>query len=364
MARAGFLTAAALLCASVLSGLAASPAGRAPANERVRLAPHYAPGETLRYQFDLRTETTSHSTGPIDDPEGPSKLELSIRALVRLEVLRVDATPAGGARVRLRTTYEKSSASSHSDSYDPQEAALEDQYRKLEGRSIEFTLEPDGKVSDVSGLKEVLPNEAAAGYVREWLAGLAGSSTLPREGISIGQRWSAEQPVETAPIVGLVWRTESTYLRDEPCRTGAPQTKPADSAAAPQSKPGNSSATAQPAVAPPAAAPAASSEDTCAIILTKFAMDNHKVPRDPTPEQYRKNSLRTSGKWSGSGESLNTISLRTGLVVSVTQTGTEEMDVTIASATSPSRMRYAGRIHTESQITLLPPEPPPAAPPR
>jgi hypothetical protein len=283
----------------------------------------------------LRTEPTSHSTGPIDDPEGPSKLELSLRTLVRLEVLHVETTSAG-ARVRLRTTYEKSSASSHSDSYDPQEATLEDQYSKLEGHSIEFTLEPDGKVSDVSGLKEVLPNDAAAGYVRDWLAGLTQSSALPPEGISIGQKWSAEHPVEAAPIVGLVWHTESTYLRDEPCRSPAAQSKPGDSATAP---------------------PAAASEEPCAIILTKFAMDDHKVPRDPTPAEYRRNSLRTSGKWTGSGESLNTISLRSGLVVSVTQTGTEEMDVTIASATSPSRMRYAGRIHTESQITLLPPEP-------
>jgi hypothetical protein len=339
MTRESFLTTAALLCAIVLGGPAVSPASRVPANERIRLAPHFAPGETLRYQFDLRTETTSQSTGPIQDPEGPSKLELSIRALVRLDVLRVDATSAG-PRVRLRTTYEKSSANSHSDSYDPQETTLEEQYSKLEGRSIEFTLDPDGKVADVVGLKEVLPNEAAAGYVREWLAGLAQSSALPREGISIGQKWSAEQPVDTAPLVGLVWRTESTYLRDEPCRASAPQTAPGNSAAA----------------SPPAA-----SEDACAIILTRFEMDGHKVPRDPTPEQYRKNSLRTSGKWTGSGQSLNTISLRTGLVVSVTQTGTEEMDVTIASTTSPSRMHYAGRIHTESQITLLPPEPPASA---
>lgn len=340
MARAGFITTAALLCASVLSALAAWPFGSVPAAVRVRLVPHFTPGETLRYQFDLRTETTSHSTGPIDDPEGPSKLELSLRTLVRLEVLHVETTSAG-SRVRLRTTYEKSSATSHSDSYDPQEAALEDQYSKLEGHSIEFTLEPDGKVTDVSGLKEVLPNEAAAGYVRDWLAGLTQSSALPREGISIGQKWSAEHPVEAAPITGLVWHTESTYLRDEPCRSSAPRDKPSDSATAP---------------------PAAASEEPCAIILTKFAMDDHKVPRDPTPEEYRRNSLRTSGKWTGSGESLNTISLRTGLVVSVTQTGTEEMDVTIASASSPSRMRYAGRIHTESQITLLPPEPP--VPPR
>jgi hypothetical protein len=335
MARAGSITMGALLCASVLSGLGTRPAGRAPASARVRLVPQFTPGETLRYQFDLRTETTSHSTGPIDNPEGPSKLELSIRALVRLEVLHVE-TISAGARVRLRTTYEKSSASSQSDAFDPQEAALEDQYRKLEGHSIEFTLEPDGKVSDVSGLKEILPSDAAAGHVREWMAGLAQASTLPREGISIGQKWSAEHPVESAPIAGLVWRTESTYLRNEPCRAPSAQSNAGDSHRA---------------------APAAVPEDTCAIILTKFAMDDRKVPRDPTPDEYRRNSLRTSGKWTGSGESLNAISLRTGLVVSVTQTGTEEMDVTVASATSTSRMHYAGRIHSESQITLLPPEP-------
>jgi hypothetical protein len=75
---------------------------------------------------------------------------------------------------------------------------------------------------------------------------------------------------------------------------------------------------------------------------------------DPTPLQYSRNSLRTSGKWTGTGESLTTISLRTGMVVSLTQTGSEDIDFTISAATAPSKIHYAGKIQTQSHISLQP----------
>lgn len=328
MAHARSLVAIAVLSAALASVVARSPLARSHADERVRLVPHFSPGQTLLYEFDIRTETTSHSTGPIVNPEAASKLELSINSLVRLDIISVEGGAAGlPGRVRMLTTYEKCAVTSHSDAFDPQQQEIEERYRKLAGRSFEFTLEPDGKVSDIAGLEELLPNRSAADIVQGWLSGLSQSSSLPAEGIAIGQKWSAERPVVTAPLAGLVWHTESTYLRDEPCLVGA--------APASQNAP----------------------QDSCAIILSKFEMDDRHMPSDPTPELYRRNSLRTSGKWSGSGESLSAISLRTGLVVSVTQTGTEEMDVTIASASEPSRMHYAGRIHTESHIALAPPAP-------
>jgi hypothetical protein len=62
--------------------------------------------------------------------------------------------------------------------------------------------------------------------------------------------------------------------------------------------------------------------------------------------------VQTVGKWNGSGQSLSYISLRTGLVVSVTQTGTEEMDVTLTTAQNGS-LRYAGTILSRSQVALV-----------
>jgi hypothetical protein len=44
--------------------------------------------------------------------------------------------------------------------------------------------------------------------------------------------------------------------------------------------------------------------------------------------------------------------LRTGLAVSITQTGSEEMDVTLTTGKNIS-MRYAGTILSRSQVALV-----------
>jgi hypothetical protein len=130
----------------------------------------------------------------------------------------------------------------------------------------------------------------------------------------------------------MVWRTESEYLRDEICRPPNPEAAPT----------------------PPSAEPAGNPEpaETCAVILTRLNLVRHKPVRDVTPEEYRKSGVQTAGKWDGSAESLSYISLRTGLAVSITQTGSEEMDVTLTTGKNIS-MRYAGTILSRSQVALV-----------
>lgn len=314
----------------------------------VRLAPRFAPGDVLCYQLEFRTTTEGRRTGVVEDPQAPSKLELTWAAVMRVEVLGVEPAPVPAApdgsgrpasprgakaasRTRLRATYERSVATARSDTYDPEAAAVEEQYRKLEGRTIEFTLDAEGKVGELSGLQEILADEKAASAAREWLGELALGASLPQGGIVPGQKWSSEQPVPSAPIASLLVRSESTYLRDERCH--------------------------------PAGVDAPEGDDprlgeTCAVILTRFAMTQRHPPRDPTPEDYRERGLRTAGKWAGSGASLSYISLRTGWVVSITQSGTEEMDVTVSTADGSSGVRYVGHVRSQSHVTLLPERPP------
>ncbi len=307
----------------------AAQARRGAEPQRVRLAPQFRPGLMLRYQTEFRTSTDSRRTGVVEDPQAPTQLEITWGAVVRLEVLSVEPDAVGhpAGRTRLRTTYEKSVATTRSDTYDPEGAAMEEQYRKLEGKTVEFTLNADGTVSDVQGLQGIIADERAASTAREWLAQLATGASLPKEGIVPGQKWSSEQPAKAAPLAGMVVRTESTYLRDERCR-------PAPVA-------GAISSHAQP-------------EETCAVILTRFEMTQPRALRDATPEDYRKSGLHTAGKWLGTGESLTYVSLRTGWVVSITQSGTEEMDVTVSTANGQSAVRYAGHVRSQSQVTLLP----------
>lgn len=291
----------------------------------------------LHYQIELRTTTENRHEGLVQDPQAATQLEISWNAIVRVEVLSLPPNPAAPARpagarppVRIRTTYEKSTAAVRSDSFDPAAALMEKQYQDVEGHVIEFTLGSDGKVGGVKGLEDVVTDEQAASAARQWATQLVTGAAVPPGGIVKGQHWTSERPAESAPLAGIVWRTDSAYLRDEACHAASP---PA-------------------AGAPPA--PAAASDETCAVIVTHLALGQPKPLRDPTPDDYRKRGLRTSGTWRGTGESLSYISRRTGWVVSSTQSGTENMNVTITSASNRSSVRYAGRVRSESHITLLP----------
>ena len=99
----------------------------------------------------------------------------------------------------------------------------------------------------------------------------------------------------------------------------------------------------------------ADSPEECAVILTSFKILRHGSARsDATPSDYARNGLRTSGTWTGSGQSLDSISLTTGHTIRSTQSSSQSLDYAITSTTTGSRLTYKGKIETESQITLLP----------
>ena len=314
--------------------LAATP------EQHVRLLPKFTPHQALRYQIETRLTTSGTTTTPIDNPEGASLLKQTVSMLVRLDIL--DAQPGTATTmgpVRLRATYEKSAATSETDAYDPQAAALQDQFTRLEGHSMEFTLEPDGKLSNITGLEDILSNPSAAQSVRSWMSGLSSGAKFPHAGIAVGQKWSNEQPLTGTPLGGLFSRTEAVYLRNEPCR-------------APAAVPASASAT-TPASPKAAAQPPAAADEICAVILTRFAILHHPSREDATPEDYRRNGLRTSGTWTGKGQSLDSISLSTGMVISSTQSSSQELDFQILSAISGSRLMYKGHVQSETDITLV-----------
>ncbi len=198
--------------------VAAASARPTPAPvERRHLRPRFTTGQILRYRISTITTTTSNTTTPIANAEGASQLKQTLLMQLRIDVLSVAPGASGApATVRLRATYEKASATSETDAYDPDAATLVDQFNALEGRAVEFTIDADGKLSNVAGLDRLLANPVAANTVRTSMSGLSASSQFPREGIIIGQKWTNERPLENSPLANLIWRTESTYVRDEP----------------------------------------------------------------------------------------------------------------------------------------------------
>jgi hypothetical protein len=303
---------------------------RAP-GERIHLLPKYKQGATLRYRIEVRSNTQGHATTPIANPEGGTQLKQSASLVVRLDVLDVapPGSPAANGGVRLRATYEQSSATSETDAYDPAATSLEDRMNQLEGRAFELTIDSDGKLKDVAGLEDLLANPPTSSAARSWISGLAPGSAFPKAGIVVGQKWSSETALAGSPLQGLAWHTESTYLRSEPCYSatlaegGAPASK---GKAAPE---------------------------MCAVILTQFQILRRSNSKDPTPEDFRRNGLRTAGAWTGSGESLDSISILSGFLVNSTQTSSQQINLEITSARSGSKMRYDGHVDAKSQVSLL-----------
>src|SRR5438309_6761314 len=310
-----------------------------PATPRIDLHPKLVAGEVLRYQVQLQTVTDTTRSGAVSDPQGPSRLTVTWDATVRLEVLGQASPSAANSQaprtsdgaessasqvpMRIRTTYERSTASVKSESPDPQAEDIEQRYNRLEGQVIEFTVGTDGHISDVHGLEAVLDSDQVRQAAEQWMAQVSGPA-IPPQGLAIGQTWDSAQPATSMPLAGMIWRSNSSYVRNEPCR-------PAETIAA------------------------GSPRELCAVILTRQSGVPQKQLRDPTPEDYRRNGLRTSGRWSGSGEGLSYVSLQTRAAVSVTQDSSQQIDFTVSNSSGRS-IRYAGTVETHTSVALLPPE--------
>ena len=215
----------AVLCAILL---AISPGARAQngaakksPSPRISLSPQFIPGQTFRYEMEFETTTETSRSGLASDPQGPSSLVVDWNAAVRIEILPADAGTVGG--IRLRTTYEKSAASVRSDTFDPAAAATQEQYHNLEGKVIEFALDANGKVKSVIGIEGIVDSGKGGAIPRgSGFPQLSASAGAPPGGVSIGQTWSSEEPADSLPIAGMVWHTDSQYLRNESHHRGEP----------------------------------------------------------------------------------------------------------------------------------------------
>lgn len=315
-----------MLAFSPAPALWAQSASKLAPASRIDLRPKLVPGEMLRYRIQLQTITDTKRSGAISDPQGPSRLAVTWDATIKLEVLGVaftrgaETNPLTGP-LRIRTTYERSAASVKSDSPDPEGENIEQTYKRLEGQAVEFTVGADGHVSDVRGLDGVIDDDRVRQAAEQWMEQVSGTAGAPQN-VALGQTWNSAQSATSMPLAGMTWRSNSSYLRNEPCRPGDP-----DAPAVP--------------------------DELCAVILTRQSVLPQKQLRDPTPEDYRRNGLHTSGRWSGSGQSLSYVSLRTHSAVSVTQDSAQQIDFTVTNASGNS-IRYAGTIETHSRVELLP----------
>ncbi len=323
------IPALALLAATASRGYAQNKTKQSNASgaERLSLTPRYAAGQVIRYQFQNTMTSEERRGGAVSDPQGGGKLTLKWTAIVRMEVLSVgkDAKGQPDGSVRIRSAYEKSAASTVSDTYDPATDAMQAQYAALEGKTFEFTVDAAGQVTDVKGFGGG-GVQGRADAMRAWLGQFSAGSGAPRGGVTVGESWTADLPFENPPLAGLVWKIHSTYLRNEPCHLP------------------NAEGDQSPA-----------SEEICAVILTKLDLTGPRAGSDATPESYKKQGLKTEGTLNATGDSLSYISLKDGQLVSLTQNSNEQMDFAVSSLSGEDRKLFQGVVQSRTQLALIPP---------
>jgi len=308
-----------------------SGAVAASGDQRISLLPKLQPGKTLTYLVHCRGYKNVKTESSVAVPLAPAPSEIDADGLLRIEIVDVqrmsDRTavqargqilPRPPASADAATTVQKSSAN-------PQNQALA-------SKSIEFTISLDGSAEKVIGLEELDPADQEVW--RAWLARFAAAWTIPAQRAKIGDKWSAEQPEPaSSPIVALVWVRDSTYVRNEPCRS------------AQRSAAGE-------------IFPSGGPEETCAVLLTTARLVQNSSSKDATPEDFKLHELKTTGTAKGANEIITYISLTTGLVVRATEDANQQMDVVVTRADGSNRVHYNVNAKSQSEVLLVTETPP------
>jgi hypothetical protein len=294
--------------------------------KRVNLFPRLQAGQTLAYQISYHSDkhVRTESSVIVATPDDSAKVDVS--ALLRLEVLGVQAK-GERAVIHARTRFEVLNSDSHFKvpQVEPPPAQLQKQ--DANGKVIEFTILPDGRLDQLTGLDALFPEQLQAW--QEWASRFLLAAAFHTKGVRVAQKWNSEEAEKSpSPIAGLRWRRESTYVHDEPC--GAVQL------------------TVQGSVAPSDA-----DLETCAVILTTAGLVQDSNGKNATPEDFKLHELQTAGTAHGSNRIITYISLKTGLLIRASEEATQEMSVTVAKANGSNRVHYDVKAKSRSEVVMV-----------
>ncbi len=298
------------------------------ASTRVDLFPKLHAGQTLTYVITYHSDTQTKTRSRVTLAASPGQTTLNVRALLFLDVLDVTA-PAGKSKSGDRATIH---ARAKLQSLDSNAAASPDAGTTATLPPVDFTILPDGRLDKITGLDALTP--ALQHAWQQWAARFAASAAYPPEGLKPAQKWKSQEPEHTpAPLAGLIWLRESTYVRNEPCRPLR------------MNEQGDFATSDQP-------------QQTCAVILTTAALKQQSKPKDATPDEYRVRQLHTTGAARGQNKTILYISLTTGLVVRATDEADQSMSVTIAKFDNSNQLHYDVEAKSAAEIQQVTDTPP------
>ena len=295
-------------------------------DKRINLLPKLQPGQTIIYLIRFQSDKTVKTESRVVAPMAPNAAQIDAHGLLRVEILDVQQ-PGSKAAIHARGRFLTLDSGVWLKRPGDKKPDWDKQRVDPHGKSIDFTISPDGSVNEVKGLDTLFPEQQQAW--QQWVARFALAWTLPADGMKFGEKWKSEQAEQAgAPIAGLHWARESSYVRDEPCQ------------ASQLSIMGDVSASSGP-------------PDTCAVLLTTATLKQKSSSKDGTPEDFKLHELRTMGTAKGAGEIITYISLKSGLVVRATEETSQFMDVVVAKADASNRVHYNVDAKSHSEVLLV-----------
>jgi hypothetical protein len=298
----------------------------AAADQRVSLLPRLQAGQIITYLIRYQSVKNVKTESTVAAPMAPSAAQLDAHGLLQIEIVDVQqangklAIQAKGRFLTLDSGVWVKKPGDKKPNWNPQRI-------DPQGKSIEFTILPDGSVEKITGLDSFFPEQQQAW--QEWAARFAVPWTLPSQGAKIGDKWKSEQSEQAAaPIAALSWARDFIYVRNDPCR------------------PSQLSITGE-------LSPASGPSDTCAVLLTTAKLTQKSSPKDATPEDFKLHELKTMGTAKGANEIITYISLTTGLVVRATEEANQHMDVVVAKADGSNRVHYNVDATSHSEVLLV-----------
>jgi len=295
-------------------------------DKRVHLLPKLQCGQIIIYLIRFQADKNVKSESKVVTPLAPNAAQIDAHGLLRIEVLDVKQIDAK-AEIRARAKFLNLDSGVWLKKPGQKKPAWDAQLVDPDGKTIEFTISPDGSVNDLKRLDSLFPDQQQAW--QQWVARFALAWTLPADGVRSGEKWKFDQSEQVpAPIAGLQWARQSHYVRDEPCQ------------ATQLSLMGDVSASAD-------------LPDTCAVLLTNSTLNQKSSSKNATPQDFKLHDLRTMGTAKGASEIITYISLKSGLVVRATEETAQFMDVVVATADGSNRVRYKVDAKSHSEVLLV-----------
>src|SRR3984893_7457175 len=293
---------------------------------RTTLFPRLHAGQSFTYYVQYRTKKNVKTESRVVTSTGPQSAETDAQWLLRVDIL--DVHPQGDrAAIHARSQFQSVASAMAQNNSRSQQASPGSSAPNPESKSVDFTIQPDGRVDAITGLADLFPDQRQVWQV--WLRQFAIAGVFPRDGVRRGQSWKSSEPEQApSPIVKLEWQKQATYVRDEPC---SPIQFSETGIVTPQNVP----------------------TESCAVVLTSAILKQKSSPKDTTPGDFRLHDLRTTGNATGKNETISYISLQSGLIVRVTEDAHQFMDVLVAKTDASNQIHYNVEATGHTEVLLV-----------